>query len=135
VPSHDDDHPTSPPPASGPARLIAAAVLALAGALALTPAARAAEHPTSSPSGAVRLSDEVMLTRWANATQRASVFSRPSTKAHKVGNLRLLTEDGFAEVYLLLSRWTDDGRHRLGARPDARPPERPEGLGPARGAR
>jgi hypothetical protein len=106
-----------------PRRLIAAAVVALAGALALTPAARAAEQPTSSPTGAARLSDEVRLTRWANATQRATAFSRPTTKARKVGNLRLLTEDGFAEVYLLLSRWTDRGgndwvRVRLPGRPN-----------------
>jgi hypothetical protein len=106
-----------------PRRLIAAAAVALAGALALTPAARAAEQPTSSPAGAARLSDEVRLTRWANATQRATAFSRPTTKARKVGNLRLLTEDGFAEVYLLLSRWTDHGgndwvRVRLPARPN-----------------
>ena len=104
-------------------RLIAAAAVVLAGALALTPAARAAEQPSSSPAGALRLSDEVKLTRWANATQRATVFTRPSTKARKVGNLRLLTEDGFAEVYVLLSRWTDDDgndwvRVRLPARPN-----------------
>ena len=104
-------------------RLIAAAAVVLAGALALTPAARAAEQPSSSPAGALRLSDEVKLTRWANATQRATAFTRPSTKARKVGNLRLLTEDGFAEVYVLLSRWTDDDgndwvRVRLPARPN-----------------
>ena len=114
------DRPTARRPTR---RLIAAAAVALAGALALTPAARAAEQPTSSPTGAARLSDELRLTRWANATQRATVFSRPTTKARKVGNLRLLTEDGFAEVYLLLSRWTDRGgtdwvRVRLPARPN-----------------
>ena len=106
-----------------PRRLVAAGVVALAGALLLTPAARAAEHPTSSPPGAARLSDEVKLTRWASATQRATVFTRPTAKARKAGKLRLLTEDGFAEVYLLLSRWTDDDgndwvRLRLPARPN-----------------
>src|SRR4029450_542124 len=91
--------------------------------LCLGPGPRAAAPPPPPPPSAVRLSDEVKLTRWANATQRATVFSRPSTKARKVGSLRLLTQDGFAEVSLLLSRWTDDGgndwvRVRLPARPN-----------------
>ena len=104
-------------------RLIAAGAVALAATLALTPVARAAEQPTASPPGAARLSDEIKLTRWANATQRATAFTRPTTKARKAGTLRLLTEDGFAEVYLLLSRWTShDGtdwvRVRLPGRPN-----------------
>jgi lipoprotein-anchoring transpeptidase ErfK/SrfK len=106
-----------------PRGLLATGAAALAATLLLTPAARAAERPTSSPPGAARLSDEVKLTRWASATQRATVFTRPTTKARKAGKLRLLTEDGFPEVYLLLSRWTDDDgndwvRVRLPARPN-----------------
>ena len=58
-------------------------------------------------------------------TQRATAFSRPSTKAKKVGRLRLLTEDGFGEVYLLLSTWTSPKgdewvRVRLPMRPNGR---------------
>jgi hypothetical protein len=99
-----------------------ALALALVGSLAAAPAAGAAE-PSSSPAGSRKLSDEVRLSRWAHATQRATAFSRPTTKARRAGRLRLLTEDGFPEVYLLLSRWEDDKgndwvRVRLPARPN-----------------
>jgi len=95
----------------------------LAGALALTPAARAAEQPSSSPAGALRGVGPARELDLVGEAQRATAFTRPSTKARKVGNLRLLTEDGFAEVYVLLSRWTDDDgndwvRVRLPARPN-----------------
>ena len=115
---------TEQPPVRRPRHArVALAALALVGVLAGAPAATAAERPTSSPPGSTKLSDEVRLTRWAHATQRATAFSRPTTKARKAGRLRLLTEDGFPEVYLLLSRWEDDDgndwvRVRLPARPN-----------------
>jgi L,D-transpeptidase catalytic domain len=101
----------------------AVVAMVLAGAVAAAPGARAAEQPSTNPADAVRLSDEVKLTRWASATQRATAFSRPSTKAHRAGKLRLLTEDGFPEVYVLLSRWADEGgddwvKVRLPGRPN-----------------
>jgi hypothetical protein len=97
----------------------------LAAAPAATAATPSAGLPAASPAGSVRLSDEVKLSRWAHATQRATVFSRPSTKGRKVGRLRMLTEDGFPEVYLLLSTWTNPKgdqwvRLRLPMRPNGR---------------
>jgi hypothetical protein len=120
--------PMPPAPEPQPARRprpgrAALAALALAGWLAAAPVAGAAERPAASPPGSAKLSDEVRLTRWAHATQRATAFTRPTTTARKAGRLRLLTEDGFPEVYLLLSRWEDDDGHdwvrvRLPARPN-----------------
>jgi hypothetical protein len=54
-----------------------------------------------------RLSNETTFTRWANAATTAKAYARPSTHARRVGRLRLLTEDGFPEVYVLLSSRRD----------------------------
>jgi L,D-transpeptidase catalytic domain len=51
----------------------------------------------------MRLSNETTFTRWANAVTRANAYTRPSADSRRVGRLRLLTEDGFPEVYVLLS--------------------------------
>jgi len=81
--------------------------------------------PAIVPEGVKRLSDEVKLSRWAYPADRAPIYQRPSTKAKQVGKLRLLTEDGFPEVYLALASWTDDReqewiRIRIPARPNGR---------------
>ena len=56
---------------------------------------------------AVSLSNETTVTRWADAVTRAGAFARPSADARQVGRLRLLTEDGFPEVYVLLASRQD----------------------------
>src|SRR4051812_25980415 len=48
----------------------------------------------------IKLSDDTTSTRWANAAVTATVYSRPSRDVRAVGRLRLLTEDGYPEVYL-----------------------------------
>jgi hypothetical protein len=111
-------------------RALATTVLAAATLLpALPDGARAAtapaEQPGTSPVGSVALSDEMRLTRWAHPTQRARVTTQPVRGAKPVGRLHLMTEDGFPEVYLLLSTWKDpEGREwvrlRLPARPNGR---------------
>jgi hypothetical protein len=50
------------------------------------------------------LSDEVKTSRWAYPTDRASIRSAPSTTARTVARLRVITEDGLPDTYLLLSR-------------------------------
>jgi hypothetical protein len=55
----------------------------------------------------VRLSDETTFTQWANAVTRAKARTKPSAGARPVGRLRLLTEDGFPEVYVLLDSLND----------------------------
>ena len=51
----------------------------------------------------MQLSNETTFTRWANAVANAKAYAQPSKDAHQVGRLRLLTEDGFPEVYVALT--------------------------------
>src|SRR6266480_698384 len=90
-----------------PRRPRTAASLALAVAV-IAPAGAAASTPAANPPGAVRISDERTTTRWAHTADPQPVFSRPSDTARRVARLRLLTEDKLPEVYLVLSRWTND---------------------------
>ena len=76
----------------------------------------AAVAPASAQS--VKLSNERTLTRWANAAVPARAYVRPSAGARRVGRLRLLTEDGFPEVYVLLAEHADWVRLRLPQRPN-----------------
>jgi hypothetical protein len=62
---------------------------------------------TAVPPGAVKLSDERTFTRWASAAVPARAYARPSAQARRVGRLRLLTEDGFPEVYVALAEQRD----------------------------
>jgi lipoprotein-anchoring transpeptidase ErfK/SrfK len=59
------------------------------------------------PPGQMALSNESTTTRWAYAIARGTAFSTPSKRSHRVGRLRYLTEDGFPEVYIVLSSWKD----------------------------
>ena len=59
--------------------------------------------PPAAPPGQLPLSNETTFTRWANAVARAKVYAQPAVDAHQVGRLRLLTEDGFPEVYVALA--------------------------------
>jgi L,D-transpeptidase catalytic domain len=93
----------------------AAAALAAIVVLAASASAHAAPRP-------LRLSDETTLTRWAGAVAPAPAFARPSAHARLAGRLRLLTEDGFPEVYVLLTSRKERGawwiRLRLPQRPN-----------------
>jgi L,D-transpeptidase catalytic domain len=91
----------------------------------LLPAALAAtvSVAAAAPARAERLSNETTVTRWASAATSAAAYARPSATARRVGRLRLLTEDGFPEVYVLLAEQRDAGgdswvRLRLPQRPN-----------------
>lgn len=69
-----------------------------------------------------RLSNERTLSRWANVTRAAPIRARPDPASHVIARLRRHTEDGFPEVYLLLSRhWDDRGRAWIQLRIPMRP--------------
>jgi hypothetical protein len=76
------------------------ALLLVAGAPAATGSVRPLE--TDSPLGNERLSDELRLSRWAHAERRRSIHRSPGAGSPRVARLRLLTEDGYPEVYLAL---------------------------------
>jgi hypothetical protein len=80
-------------------------VLALAAAAVAPASAAAAALPPANPPGTVKLSDERLTTRWAHTADIQPIFSRPSAKARRIARLRLLTEDRFPEVYMVLARW------------------------------
>jgi len=87
--------------------------------LALAPSAAAA---VPAPTGSVRLSDERAVTRWASPVAAAPIREKPKPNAWPIVPLRLATEDGFPEVYLLLQSWTDpEGRAWLQVRIPMRP--------------
>jgi hypothetical protein len=73
---------------------------------------------------AVVLSDEQRTTRWAHAQEKAQIHSAPRMSSASVARLRYLTEDGVAEVYLVLDGRVDSaGRKWL----HIRVPKRPNG--------
>lgn len=77
---------------------------------------------SEAPLGTERLSDELRITRFANAVALAPVRSRPSTKAPHVARLRYQTEDGPLETYLALeSRIGAGGRTWVHIRVPGRP--------------
>jgi L,D-transpeptidase catalytic domain len=85
------------------ARILAPAALVATIAVA----AGTAPALAGAPAAPERLSNETTFTRWANAVTRGNAYAQPSTLSRRVGRLRLLTEDGFPEVYLLLSQEQD----------------------------
>jgi hypothetical protein len=85
------------------------------------------EQPSGRPSGPRKpvraaLSNERTRTRWAHPVARAVARRLPRPHARRVTRLRYDTEDGFAEVYLVLERYTDTkGRKWLKVRLPMRP--------------
>jgi hypothetical protein len=53
------------------------------------------------------LSDENTTTRWATPVARGSAYAAPAPHARRVARLRFTTEDGFAEVYVVLASYRD----------------------------
>ena len=101
---------------------------ALSAAAAALPAAAVAEavRPLGStlPLGDERLSDDFRLTRCASAAYLTDVRKEPGYRAAAVGRLRLQTEDGPPEIYLVLRSHVDD-RQRIWLQ--IRVPRRPNG--------
>jgi hypothetical protein len=79
---------------------------------------------TSPANAAVLLSNERTLTTWANPVEEVRIRANPDRRARTVARMRLETEDGFPEVYVLLAR-TTDARGRVWVR--LRIPGRPNG--------
>ena len=102
--------------------------LALATTLAwcaIPAAARAQDTPTKPVPGVVRLSNETTVTWWAHSAGNAVVHAIPTVKAPAIARLHLLTEDGAAEVYVILRKYVD-GAGRTWLR--VRVPRRPNGF-------
>lgn len=97
-----------------------AAAVALGAALAAVPAVSA--DPGYVPAGAVKMSDEFKLTTWAFSISLAPIRDRPSLTGRSISRLRLKTELGGPEAYLVLTRWRDpEGLEWLRIRVPGRP--------------
>jgi lipoprotein-anchoring transpeptidase ErfK/SrfK len=88
------------------AAALAASALAMVSATVAGAPAQAAPVPADPP-GQVRLSDEATITRWATAVAPGRVYTAPFSRARRIGRLRFTTEDGYPEVYVVLSRYRD----------------------------
>lgn len=98
----------------------AAVAVALGAVLAAAPVAAAG--PSDVPAGTVKLSDERKLTTWAFPVSLAPIRSGPTVTAKSISRLRLRTELGGPEAYLVLSRWRDpEARDWLRIRVPGRP--------------
>ena len=118
-----------------PRALPIAALLALAVAL-VAPAARLASTPSANPPGAVQLSDEQLDHALGDSPPTCSPSSAARrTSAHRVAGLRLLTEDKFPEVYVVLASWKNDAGQHVAEDPRADAPQRPHRLGARERAR
>jgi hypothetical protein len=90
--------------------LAIAAVAAVPASAAEAPATSAPspEGTTPTPPPPDRtLSNETTSTTWAHPEAEGSIFAQPEAHAHRLGHVHLQTEDGFSEVYMLLSEHTD----------------------------
>jgi L,D-transpeptidase catalytic domain len=79
----------------------------------------------ANPPGQTRLSDERELSRWAYPVSAALVHAAPAGASRVVARLRLQTEEGFPQPYLLLSSYVDTAhntwvRLRVPGRPNGR---------------
>jgi L,D-transpeptidase catalytic domain len=86
-------------------------------------------QPETTPAPAApatqQLSNERTLTTWAHPQEPGAIYAAPEPHARRVGSIHMETEDGFAEVYLLLAGYTDaHGREwvqlRIPGRPNGR---------------
>jgi hypothetical protein len=76
------------------------------GAGAAAASATATAPPTPTPT-LMALSNERTATTWAHPLEEVSIRARPLATARTIARTHLATEDGFPDVYLLLSARTD----------------------------
>jgi lipoprotein-anchoring transpeptidase ErfK/SrfK len=97
--------------------------LALLVLLAAALPASAGAAPAVVPRDSVSVSDELTVTRWATPYEVAPIRTAPDPRARRIGRLRLWTEDGYPEVYVVLRTYaTGDSDWLL-----LRLPQRPHG--------
>jgi hypothetical protein len=77
------------------------------------------------PASMVALSNELTITTWAHPMEEVPIHEHPVVNSRVLAHTRLETEDGFPEVYVLLSSFTDAQglvwvRMRIPGRPNGR---------------
>jgi hypothetical protein len=109
-------------PTAAGSTIVAGAATA-AGLLTAAGAGSAAAAPDASKPK--RLTDEATLTTWAHPEALGAIYARPARSSRRVANVRLVTPDGFAEVYLVLASLVDGhglewAQVRIPGRPNGR---------------
>lgn len=97
------------------------AVAAAAVALAAPSSSAAAAPSTVVPPGTEQVSDELRRTVWAYSTSEAPIRRAPDVDAKAMTHLRLTTESGFAESYVVLGVFRTPERTWLHIRVPGRP--------------
>ncbi len=106
------------------ALVMALCTAAVTGGALFPVAAGATSSPSLEPpaSTAVELSNERTVTTWAHSESPGQIYAGPDTRAARVAKVRLYDADGFPEVYMLLSSYTDaEGREWVQVRIPGRP--------------
>jgi len=99
---------------------VGAMLIALVAVCALPAAAAGSRAPARATT--LVLSNEWSTTVWAHVADAGAIRAAPSLTARRVGRLHYYTEDGYPEVYLLLSERRDaSGREWVRLRIPARP--------------
>ena len=106
----------------GVARASGAETQGVAPSPTVQPVESPAPQAPSAPSADVRLSDERTTTVWAHPLEEMTIYAAPDPHARHVSHVHIITEDGFPEVYILLSSHTDEqGRMWVKVRVPGRP--------------
>jgi hypothetical protein len=89
------------------------------------PAPTGEQAPATPAPARVSLSNERTTTTWAHPVAEAGIRVHPVAGSRAIAHTRLATEDGFPEVYMVLSTYTDAKgfvwvRLRIPARPNGR---------------
>ena len=92
---------------SMPARILISVSLALAAVPATSSASTFVSRAAPEPGATAVLSNERTLTLSAGVLYNAIIRAQPDKKSHALTRLHQLTEDGYREVYLALSAYTD----------------------------
>jgi len=84
-----------------------------------------ASPTTTGAASIAQLSNETTLTIWAHPEIPGQIYVQPDSRSRRIAKLHMYTEDGFPEVYLLLSSYIDaEGREwaklRIPGRPNGR---------------
>jgi hypothetical protein len=100
-------------------------VTTIVGPAAAPPSSGGEASNAPAPSGPGLLSNERTSTTWAHPVEEAPVLQHPAPRSRVIAHTRLETEDGFPEVYMLLSSLTDSHgrewvRMRIPGRPNGR---------------
>jgi hypothetical protein len=93
-----------------------------AGAPSSTTPQPGSSSPAPPNDAGVRLSNERTVTTWAHSESPGRIYAQPDARAARVAKVRLYDADGFREVYMLLSSYTDaEGREWVRVRIPGRP--------------